>query len=138
MYHALQKMVENETLIKKEYATLPIFNFDNGIVEKISPNQAVVLNVDLGWSDPGTLYALKEAIEPDPSKNYEQGNVLTLLTKDSLVYNAEAKKIVTTIGLEGVMVVNTPDALLVCHKDHVPLIKELLAKIEADNKTEYL
>lgn len=137
MYASLQKMTEKDFLIQTEYAKLPVLNFDNGIVEKISPDQAVVLNVDLGWSDPGTLYALKEALEPDSTKNFTKGLVVTEETHDSFVYNEEAKKMVAVVGLDGVVVVNTPDALLVVHKDAVPRIKDLLKKIEMKNP-EYL
>lgn len=138
MHQLLSRMVEDETTLAELYPTVEEISFDNAIVEKISADQAVVIKVNLGWCDPGTLYALKEALEPDVEKNYEHGNVVTMQSKDCLVYNGEDKKIVTTIGLDGVIVVNTPDALLVCHKDQVPMIKELLKKLEQENHSDYL
>lgn len=138
MFAALEKMVADETTLATEYAKLPALSFDNAIVEKISPAQAVVLKVNLGWCDPGTLYALKEALVPDTTKNYEHGRVLALDSVDCLLYNGEPKKILTTIGLEGMVVVNTPDAILVCHKDKVPEIKTLLAEMEKQGQSDYL
>ena len=118
--------------------TLPAVTFDSGIVEKIAADQAVVLQVDMGWSDPGTLYAYKEAVVGSGQKNMEVGNVVVQESADCLVFNEEEKKIVTTIGLKGMVVVNTKDAVLVCHKDDVPHIPNLLKKIASDGKEEYL
>jgi len=98
----------------------------------------VVLKVDLGWSDPGTLYALKEALVNSPDKNFEKGNVVDLESTDCFMLNEEDKKIVTTIGLKGMVVVNTKDALLVCHKDDVPKVKALLKKVEDKGLGKYL
>lgn len=134
----LEKMATDEQLLEAEYFKLPATSFDQAIVEKIDPHQAVVLKVNLGWSDPGTLYALKEALSPGKNSNYLSGNTLAHLTDDSLLYNEEAGKLVVGIGLEGLVVVNTKDALLVCHKDQVPEIKAVLKKIEEQGLQSYL
>ncbi|MBT3418804.1 MAG: NTP transferase domain-containing protein [Candidatus Magasanikbacteria bacterium] len=138
MYTALQNMVADDALLQKEYAQLPAMSFDNAIVEKIREDQAVVLKVDLGWSDPGTLYALKEALSSSVESNVTRGEVITLDTSDSLIYNEEEGIIVTTIGVQGLVVVNTKDAVLVCPKDRVPEIKTLLKEIEREGKKQYL
>ena len=134
----LEDIFDDPKRLAKEYTTLPAVTFDSGIVEKITPDQAVVLQVDMGWSDPGTLYAYKEAVVGSGQKNMEVGNVVVQESVDCLVFNEEEKKIVTTIGLKGMVVVNTKDAVLVCHKDDVPHIPNLLKKIASDGKEEYL
>ncbi len=134
----LEKMATDEMLVSQEYKNLPATSFDQAIVEKINPDQAVVLKVNLGWSDPGTLYALKEALSGAEVDNYTKGLTIARTTTDSFIYNEEAKKVVAVIGLEGMVVVNTKDALLVCHKDQVPEIKSLLKDIEEQGLTEYL
>lgn len=134
---ALQEMITDPAQLS-DYNKLPTLSFDQAIIEKISPDQAVVLKVNLGWNDPGTLYALKQALAPGEMENYIVGNTKVLGSQDCLVYNGEPAKIVTAIGLDGIVVVNTGDALLVCHKDKVPEIKTLLAELEADGKTNYL
>ena len=138
MMSAFVAMGDDDTTIAAQYASLPSLHFDNAIIEKVDPHQAVVMKVNLGWSDPGTLYALKEALEPDKEKNYEKGRVMTYESKDCLVYNEETGKLVTTIGLDGMVVVNTPDALLVCPKNRVPDVKALLKKMEENNLENYL
>ncbi len=57
---------------------------------------------------------------------------------DSFIFNEESDKLVATVGLKGMVVVNTKDATLVCHKDDVPRIKELLAKIKEEGLEKYL
>jgi mannose-1-phosphate guanylyltransferase len=138
MHNKLELMAGDECKTKEMYSDLQSISFDEAIIEKIDPHQAVVLKVDLGWSDPGTLYALKEALEPDPEKNFTKGLCLDKHVKDSLIYNEEENKLVSVIGLEGVTVINTKDALLVCHKDKVPNIKDLLKKIEDKGLENYL
>lgn len=138
MWSALNEMVGNEEKTKKMYPDLEKISFDNAILEKISPEQAVVLPVDLGWSDPGTLYALKEALEPNLENNFVKGNVVLDSSRDSFIYNDEKEKLVAVVGAEGMVVVNTKDAILVCPKDKVPEIKDLLKKIEEGGLEKYL
>ncbi|OGH58584.1 MAG: hypothetical protein A2725_02680 [Candidatus Magasanikbacteria bacterium RIFCSPHIGHO2_01_FULL_33_34] len=138
MYTALNEMVGNYEIIKEKYHTLESVSFDDAILEKIDKSEATVLKVDLGWSDPGTLYALKEALEPDNNKNCEQGLVLAHETVDSFVCNEDRDKLVAVIGLKGMVVVNTKEALLVCHKDDVPKVKELLNKVEDKGLSKFL
>lgn len=134
----LEKMATDDKLVATEYKNLPATSFDQAIVEKINQDEAVVLKVDLGWSDPGTLYALKEALAVSEQDNVTTGLTVTSGTTDSFIYNEEDKKVVAIIGLEGMVVVNTKDALLVCHKDEVPQIKMLLKDLEAQGLGEYL
>lgn len=133
----LVAMVEDEKLLLKEYQNLPAISFDNAIIEKVNPEQAVVIKVDMGWSDPGTLYALKEALAESEEAHYIKGKAILYDSRDCFVYNEE-EKLVAGVGLDGMIVINTKDALLVCHKDHVPDVKELLKKIEEEGKEEYL
>ncbi|MFA6427859.1 MAG: sugar phosphate nucleotidyltransferase [Candidatus Magasanikbacteria bacterium] len=138
MYIALEDMVRDEKNLQEEYPKLDMLSFDEAIVEKVDPSQAVVLRVNLGWSDPGTLYALKESLVKEKNKNFEKGNVVDLGSEDSFIVNDDNTRLVGTIGLRGMVVVSTKDATLVCHKDDVPKVKELLKKIEEQGKEKYL
>mgnify|MGYP001575403175 CR=1 FL=1 len=138
MHEDLVNMAGDYKKIKEKYHTLEAVSFDDAIVSKVDSKQAVVLKVDLGWSDPGTLYALKEALEPDIEKNHEQGLVVEYDTKDSFICNEDRDKLVAVVGLTGMMVVNTKEAILVCHKNDVPKVKELLKKIEDKGLSKFL
>jgi mannose-1-phosphate guanylyltransferase len=113
------------------YPLLPSLHFDVAILERLSAEQAVLLQVDLGWSDPGNLYSLKEALETSPGASVERGRVVALKNKDSFVYNLSGEKLLAAMGLEGVIVVDTPDVTLVIHKDSVRHLGELLEQLGA-------
>ena len=124
--------------VKNDYAHAPKISFDQAIIERIDLSNAVILKTNLGWSDPGSLYALKEALQKSQDENVIQGKVFNLDSQDCLVYNFEDKKLLTTVGLEGQVVINTRDALIVVPKDKVKQITELLEKLEQEGLAEYL
>ncbi|HRH23532.1 MAG TPA: hypothetical protein PK295_02800, partial [Candidatus Magasanikbacteria bacterium] len=138
LYETVSAMVAGIRDLETEYPAVPSSSFDNAIIEKIDKSQAVVLPVDLGWSDPGTLYALKEALQTSPQETVMIGNTYEIGSTDSFIFNEEPHKLVSVIGLDGMIVVNTKDALLVVHKDQVPEIKTLLSKLQEDGKENYV
>lgn len=125
-----------ETL-HRVYPNLDVLSFDDAILHHIESADALVLHGEMGWSDPGTLYALKEAVNPDLSANVTKGNVIAEQSSDCLIYNYEAEKLITVIGLEGMIVVNTEDAILVVHKDQIPLVKKMVDGLEGTDLESY-
>lgn len=125
-----------ETL-HRVYPQLEVMSFDDAILQHVEPEQALILHNEMGWSDPGTLYALKEAINPDPTANVTEGLVLDEASRDCLIYNYEPGKLIAAVGLDGMIVVNTEDALLVVHKDQIPLVKKLVNGLEGTDLEKY-
>jgi mannose-1-phosphate guanylyltransferase len=124
----------NETL-DRVYPTLEKISFDNAILEKLDPSQAYVISENIEWSDVGAWEALKEALQDSEDKNVTQGKTLLTDTKDSLVYNY-TDQMVVTIDVDQLLVVNTPDVVMVCKKTSVPKIKKLVESLsgtEHDN-----
>lgn len=117
---------EYQRVLRQKYAALEVISFDDAIVQNIPEDKAIVLHGKSGWSDPGTLYALKESINPAMEANVELGLVVAHESNDCLLYNYESKKLLAVAGLEGMIVINTEDAILVVHKDDIPLVKELV------------
>lgn len=117
------------TILEKVYPTIEKLHFDTAILEKIDPSVATVVAEDLKWSDIGAWEALKEALQTSPAQNVTQGKVLTTDCKDSLIYNFN-NTLIVGIDLDGLLVVNTHDVLLVCHKNSVPKIKKLVESLE--------
>lgn len=113
------------SILEKIYPELEKISFDNAILEKLDKKQAVVISEDLEWSDVGAWEALKEALQTSPEQNVTQGKVLTTDCKDSLIYNY-GNQMVVTIDLDGYLVVNTHDVILVCKKESVPKIKKMV------------
>jgi mannose-1-phosphate guanylyltransferase len=119
-----------EATLARVYPTMQSIHFDDAILTPLDPETALVLHSEMGWSDPGTLYALKEAINPNPKSNVTKGLVIDTASEDCLIYNYEAGKLVVAVGLEGMIVVNTDDAILVVHKDRIPLVKQVINDLQ--------
>lgn len=111
------------------YPKVPSVHFDVAILERLPREQAVLLQADLGWSDPGNLYSLKEALSTSSDASVTRGDVIELGTKDSFIYNLTGERLVAAMGLDGVIVVDTPEVLLVVHKDSVRHLGDLLQQL---------
>lgn len=113
-------------------------HFDEAIIEKVGLRNALVLKTDMGWSDPGTLYALKEALQDDSLSNVTKGQVALLEVEDSLIYNLENNKVIAGIGLKGMVVVNTRDALIIVPKHEVVKITKMIEQMKEQGLAKYL
>ena len=144
MYALMEKILasldtdKEYEVIQDIYPQMESISFDNAILEGLADEKTKVIGGNFKWTDPGTLYALKQFIKSGSEENATKGLVHNYKTHDSLVYNYDEDKLVTTIGLEGFIVVNTPDALLVCHKDQIPEIKNMLKQFEETDLKKYL
>lgn len=123
---------KEKKVIKKIYPTLERIHYDNAIAMKVKPNEALVLKTNIEWSDPGTLYALKEALTSKKKENLIMGNVEEKDSRDSLLVNKEKSKLLVGLGVEGTAVINTKDVILIVPKESVKEISELLKDFEED------
>ena len=82
--------------------------------------------------------ALKEALQKSREDNVIKGEVVNLDSKDCLVFNYEKNKLATTIGLEGVIVVNMEDALIVIRKEDAIRVKDLVPALEKAGLDKYV
>jgi mannose-1-phosphate guanylyltransferase len=123
--------------LQRIYPEMERISFDDAILTYVEPEQALVIHREMGWSDPGTLYALKEAINPNRQANATMGLVVEEGSGDCLIYNYEHDKVLVAIGLEGMVIVNMEDALLVVHKDDIPLVKKVVNSFEGTELEKY-
>ncbi len=111
---------------------------DYGIMEK-SRRVAVLPARGLGWDDVGSWASLFDVMPAD-----ENGNIildarhLSLATKDSLVCAEDPEKLIVTIGLQGVIVVQTHDAILICRRDDAQRVKEIVNLLKETGQSKYL
>ena len=124
-------------VLARLYPGLPAISFDDAILTHLDAGEALVLHSSMGWSDPGTLYALKEVINPLPDANVTKGLVIDSESRDCLIYNYESGKLLVAVGLEGMIVVNTDDAILVVHKDRIPLVKSVINALQDTDLESY-
>lgn len=140
-YEALMKIKEiiikdpSSPKIDKIYEKM-----DKGPTELVTNNifeQGYTILLPFKWTDIGTWDSVYEFFEPSNTV-YSEGNVITVDTNDSLIKSENHKKIVATLGVENIVIVDTDDALLVCRKDRVGEIKDVLQKITKKKLSQYL
>jgi mannose-1-phosphate guanylyltransferase len=107
-------------------------SIDYAVMEQT--DRAVVVPLDAGWSDVGSWPALWEITHQDHHGNVVQGDVLAEETTNS--YLRSENRLVAVVGLEDVVVVETDDAVLVCHKDHAQDIKKIVERLKQANREE--
>ena len=117
---------------KKIFHSLESVSIDHGVMEK-STNVAV-LPAEIGWNDVGTWTSLAEISKNDSHGNVINGNVVSVENSDSII-QAE-NRLVATLGLKGIIVVDTPDALLVCPKERAQDVKKIVEQIKSENRSE--
>ena len=120
--------------LKHHYSQLDKVSFDNLILEKVEPDKAVVVKVELGWADIGTWESLWEVLKKDQNNNLKMGEVVTTNTQNSLIYNYDPKKVIVGINLDNLVIVNTKDIILICPKDASAQIKAVVKKLQKDKK----
>lgn len=140
VYACLQKIgdamgtdAEQET-IREIYPQIPKISIDYGIMERA--DRVLVLEGDFGWSDVGSWDALEALYEKDEHGNITYGEQVHIDTHDCIIY--AKNKLVTTIGLDNVIVVETEDAVLVCDKNRAQEVKKIVEALQDCNKPQYL
>lgn len=116
------------------FADCPDDSIDYAVMEKT--RDAAVIPLDAGWSDIGSWSALWEIGAKDGQGNVCKGDVLNIGSSNSLVY-AESK-LVATVGVDNLVVVETKDAVLVAHKDRVQDVKKVVEAIKNDGRHEHM
>lgn len=125
-----------EDTIESIWDNIRNISIDFAVMEN-AQNMAVI-PVDIGWNDVGSWGALFEVLKLDKNGNHFKGKStvnVALDTKNTLVYS---DKLTVTIGVEDLIVVETPDALLLCHKDRTQDVKEIVNKLLTNKNYKYL
>ena len=116
------------------FAEIPSISIDYALMEKASGVRMCEGN--FGWSDVGSWSALSEIWERDDQANTHRGQHLSFNAHNCFVYNPD--KFTALIDVQDIIVVNTDDSLLVCHKDSDQKVKELVDTLKKKNQKDYL
>lgn len=111
-------------------------SIDYGILEKA--DNVYVIPSSFGWSDLGTWGSAYENLEKDYHENAVAGNNIILFDSSKNMVHTSGDKLILLQGLEDFIVVDTPDALLVCKKENEQNIKEYLSEIRRNKGDKYL
>jgi len=107
---------------------------DYGVME--GAERVAVIPVDIGWSDVGSWASLLELLEADEAGNIVVGPHVGIDTQGTLIFGG--KRLIATIGLEGLVIVDTEDTLLVCTQEREQEVRTLVRELEARGETKYL
>ena len=120
--------------LEKAYRRLPSVSIDHGVMERSS--KAAMIPVDFAWSDVGSWSSLEEVAPVNRDGMVMNGRIVDVDSRDSIVY--ADTRLVATIGLSNMVVVDTPDATLVCPKDRSQDVKKIVEMLKRQGAPEHL
>jgi len=124
---------------KDAFAQCPADSIDYAVMEHIAAGEVdlpagVVIPMNAGWSDVGAWDALWKVLPKDDEGNVARGDVLLHDCRNTLVMSASP--LVACIGVEDLVVVETPDAILISHKDKTQEVKQIVDRLKRDGRPE--
>jgi len=125
---------QEEEVINRIYPTLQSISIDYGILER--SDEVVVLSGQFGWNDIGSWDALGAIFPPDDSGNIIKANHIGIETRNSIIYGNG--RLITTIGVDGFIIADTGDAILICPKDKAQSVKDIVDLLKEKGMNEYI
>lgn len=114
---------------KRLWAALPATSIDYAIMEKAK--NMVLVPADYGWLDLGSWQAIEEVMAKDKNGNIFKGNCVDIESKDTFVWSQN--RLVASVGLKDIIIVDTADALLVCSKKNAQDVKKVVQALKQNN-----
>ncbi|EOW9219785.1 mannose-1-phosphate guanylyltransferase/mannose-6-phosphate isomerase [Vibrio cholerae] len=117
---------------ESSFTECPEDSIDYAVMEKTQ--DALVVPMDAGWSDVGSFSALWEVSPKDSQGNVMVGDVIAEQTHNSYIY--AQNKLVSTVGVDNLVIIETKDAVLVANKDKVQDVKNVVNQLKAQQRRE--
>jgi mannose-1-phosphate guanylyltransferase len=118
------------------FAAAPAISIDYAVMERAAADGNVaVVRGEFDWSDVGSWQSISELTPADAHGNRGSGERVALDTRGTFVHSED--RIVATIGVEDLVIVDTRDAVLVAHKDHLQRVKDVVAELKARGHDSY-
>jgi len=118
----------------KNFDNMPDISIDYAVMEKT--NKAAVIPMNITWSDVGSWDSVYEILPKDENQNVKVGKVIDIDTKNSMIIGN--KRVISTIGLENLTVVETDDVILIAKQGEGQKVREVVNKIKNDKELSYL
>jgi mannose-1-phosphate guanylyltransferase len=141
IYERLEKLATSintadySKLLAEIWPQMPKVSVDYALMEHVHETVRVI-PVDMGWSDIGNFEALYDILSNEPGSNVAIGpNPLLIETNGTIIYS---KRLVATIGVEDLIIVDTDDVLLVSRRDRAQEIKDVVKRLEESEQNDYL
>ncbi|MEK6527572.1 MAG: mannose-1-phosphate guanylyltransferase/mannose-6-phosphate isomerase, partial [Nitrospirota bacterium] len=130
-----------QEVTKTVFKELKPQSIDYGILEKVPSDRdsetvkAAVVPADLGWSDVGSWNALDHVLSVDADNNVKKGNLISIDNKNSILYCGS--RLVASVGLDNMIVVDTPDATLICPRNRAQDVRKVVDILKKRKAKEY-
>ena len=140
MYDGLKKIensigtIDQEQVLESEFINFKSESIDYGIMEHAK--DIYIIPGAFGWDDVGSWLALERINSTNEFGNVVNGNVISIDTKNSIIHGNE--KLIATVGLKDIIIIDTEDAFLICDKDSTQDIKKVIENLKICNRNEYI
>lgn len=125
---------QEKMVLEKEFTAFRSESVDYGIMEKA--DNIFTIPGTFGWDDVGSWLAVERIRKSNEMGNVVSGNIITVNSKNCIIEGS--KKLIATVGLEDLIIVDSDDAILICEKNSASDIKKVLENLKVCNRTEYI
>lgn len=125
---------KEESTLNEVYPKIKSVSIDYGIMEK--SDNIMVIPADFGWNDVGSWDMMNVLHKEDADGNVAVGDVLAIDTRNTTVYSSG--RLVAAVGVDDLVIVETPDAVMVCPKSRAQDVKKIVDKLKDKNREELL
>jgi mannose-1-phosphate guanylyltransferase / mannose-6-phosphate isomerase len=115
-----------------QFSEMPDISIDYALMEK--SKKTAMISLDVSWSDVGSWDSLYDVMDKDENSNVKIGRVCAMDTKNCLILGS--KRLISTIGLEDLIIVETEDVLLIGKKGESQKVKQLVEELKKSNAKE--
>jgi len=140
LYETLNKLRDKllskdfSKVLEEEYSKTKSISIDYGVMEKAE--DVYIIRSHFGWNDVGAWDEVYNIKEKDKDGNVKQGRTFTINTKECLIINDQ--KMVATIGVEDLLIINTDNGLLICKRGEAQSVKEVVDYLRRKRLDQYL
>ncbi len=134
LFRGLEEIAASPGRVRELYGRLPADSIDYAVMEKLDSISTVPL--ECGWSDLGSWEALDEVLPKDERGNALRGDALAVDARDNLLFAEEGT--ITVVGVEGLVVVRTGDAVLVLPKERSQDVRKIVAELNERKRGDLL
>jgi len=136
-WHTMRPSVQTQAAMceipPEEFDNFPDISIDYALMER--SDDIAVVPADMGWSDIGSWGAVSQLIESDADDNRSTGEAIFCDSRNVYVHNED--RLVATVGIDNLIVIDTADALLIVHPDKVQDVKKVVTRLKQQNHDAY-
>lgn len=128
---------DENTVLHELYPSIRAISIDYAVMEpSASKGEVVVIPTNCKWNDIGSWDMMDVLHEPDKDGNVVVGDVVTVDVKNTIIYSSS--RTVTAVGVDGLVVVETPDSIMICRKDNAQDVKKIVDELKKQGRNELL